>query len=95
MNCGLAIVPPGATYAGMSCRCFTATGKRLDAELDAIRSRLQALEQNTVPSGSAEQKPREWWIRPGSETADYYVYKGENDALRNIGYIRVREVLDE
>jgi hypothetical protein len=94
VNCGLAIVPPGVAWAGMSCRCFTETGARLDAELDAIRSRLQALEQNTVPP--AKQKPREWWLALDSEGIVLYT-DDRPPRSQNAGTkcIHVREVLDD
>jgi len=107
VNCGLMIVPPGVTYAGMSCRCFTETGSRLDAELNAIRSRLQALEQNTVPSGGAKQKlddylppvtkpirvPREWDMRVMGDWL--HPYDCKCDLGDPCEHVRVREVLDD
>ena len=61
----------------------------LIAQIDELRSRLQALEQNTVPAGSAKQKPREWQMRVSEGRLVY-------DAPCNCcEHVRVREVLDD
>jgi len=66
----------------------------LIAQIDELRSRLQALEQNTVPSGSAKQKPREWLVRVWAN-GDIQDINDRCFAVKPYRCIRVREVLDD
>lgn len=76
----------------------------LNDQVKELRSRLQALEQNTVPASQAKEKPREWWIcrRPDGGMFDTGVMRHaafprapDGMDMQPAGYIRVREVLDE
>ena len=65
----------------------------LIAQIDELRFRVQALEQNTVPVGSAKQKPREWWLDP--QSARFFAAPFSGFTPDSTRYIRVREVLDD
>jgi hypothetical protein len=63
-------------------------------ELNKLRGRVQALEQNTAPGCPAEQKPREHWVaryRDGSTTT--YSYRPPIGGGGLIEIVHYREVL--
>ena|SRR6185312_3717034 len=65
----------------------------LRKENEELRSRLQALEQNTVPAGSVKQKPREWWAFRPNAYCDFCISPSKPHAYHEL--VRVREVLDD
>lgn len=74
-------------------------GPTLREQIDELRSRLQALEQNTVPSREAKQKPHEWtlaaWRLPGSAIWNVGPRGISTPEPTERKTIRVREVLDD
>ena len=82
-------------------------GPTFREQIDELRSRLQALEQNAIPAGSAKQEPRDWhllrmlpdgpvlqvfWDQPVAQRAKELF---EGAAAPRYEIIRVREVLDD